>query len=440
MINDKQIQKAIREAPASGKRAIELRDPGPRGTGRLTLVVRAFEGRVSADWYAVYYRNGKRAMSKLGSYPAMPIIEARAKFQSEYAPAIAAGALPAAVALRRQQMAGRRAGTVSDLFGAYVEHLRQAGRRSWRAAERILLSPTAGAARTLGADRLASSIEPSDIVAHLSVIYERGAPSYADSARRYLSAAFAFGMKSEHDYRRKLGGAGWGLKSNPVAAIPADASASKPGERFLTAAEVQVFWAWLFDYQRDSLAASAVLLKLALGQRTEEILRIKESGYERQKAMLFWTDTKNGLPHGIPLPRQAVEILDAMVPNEHGLFFPNGRDKTKPGTYHGFGKVITKYLKAHPEVALFTARDLRRTWKTLAGAAGIDKEMRDRLQNHTRGGDVSSRHYDRYDYLPERRGAMAKWEAYLDLIIEGKVDQLGSRANNVVPIGKGAVA
>ena len=32
--------------------------------------------------------------------------------------------------------------------------------------------------------------------------------------------------------------------------------------------------------------------------------------------------TKNGLPHSIPLPRQAVEVLDAMAPNRHGLYFP----------------------------------------------------------------------------------------------------------------------
>jgi hypothetical protein len=41
------------------------------------------------------------------------------------------------------------------------------------------------------------------------------------------------------------------------------------------------------------------------------------------------------------------------------------------------------------------------------------------------------RHYDRYDYLPERRAAMAKWAACLDLIIAGKFDEL--ERDNVVP-------
>lgn len=59
------------------------------------------------------------------------------------------------------------------------------------------------------------------------------------------------------------------------------------------------------------------------------------------------------------------------------------------------------YFRAfNPDFKIFTARDLRRTCKTLMGEAGISKEIRDRIQNHALN-DVSSKHYDRYDYLPE---------------------------------------
>jgi hypothetical protein len=61
--------------------------------------------------------------------------------------------------------------------------------------------------------------------------------------------------------------------------------------------------------------------------------------------------------------------------------------------------------------AAFSNRDIRRTWKTLAGHAGLTKEERDLIQNHKKP-DVSSRHYDRYDYLSEKREAMAKWETW----------------------------
>jgi hypothetical protein len=62
--------------------------------------------------------------------------------------------------------------------------------------------------------------------------------------------------------------------------------------------------------------------------------------------------------------------------------------------------------------------------------------MRDRLQNHSKTSDVSTRHYDRYDYLSERRAAMARWAAYLDLVLSGDVREVGERASNVVQIDR----
>ncbi len=47
------------------------------------------------------------------------------------------------------------------------------------------------------------------------------------------------------------------------------------------------------------------------------------------------------------------------------------------------------------------------------GEIGISKELRDRLQNHAFQ-DVSSKHYDRYSYLPEKRRALEAWEMRLN--------------------------
>lgn len=46
------------------------------------------------------------------------------------------------------------------------------------------------------------------------------------------------------------------------------------------------------------------------------------------------------------------------------------------------------------------------------GELGIAKDLRDRLQNHALN-DVSSKHYDRYEYLPEKRRALELWERRL---------------------------
>jgi hypothetical protein len=143
---------------------------------------------------------------------------------------------------------------------------------------------------------------------------------------------------------------------------------------------------------------------------------------------------------GIPLPAQAIEVLDRLPVNAHGSYFPNQYDPARFAISDSVGLTIDRFLAEHPEVPRFVPRDARRTWKTLAGDAGVSKEMRDRLQNHTKKSDVSSRHYDRYDYLAEKRAAMAKWAAYLDLVIAGEIKEIGQRESNVVPIGKGAAA
>jgi integrase len=156
--------------------------------------------------------------------------------------------------------------------------------------------------------------------------------------------------------------------------------------------------------------------------------------------MLYWPTTKNGLPHSIPVPHQAVAILEGLHANAHGLFFPCGPDPTRPAPSDGLGFVVQRFLEEHPEIPHFIPRDSRRTWKTLSGDAGLSKEMRDRLQNHSKTSDVSTRHYDRYDYLPERRSAMAKWATYLDSVLSGEIKEVGQRESNVVPIGAAALA
>lgn len=82
-----------------------------------------------------------------------------------------------------------------------------------------------------------------------------------------------------------------------------------------------------------------------------------------------------------------------------------------------------------PKIGLepFVPKDIRRTVKTLMGFAGIRKEDRDKFQNHAMT-DVSSRHYDRYDYLAEKRQVMAVWDVYLNSVLAGEVK------TNVIPL------
>lgn len=406
MITETAIRAAARKA-----QPCELRDGGARGEGRLVLVVRPAASRITTDWYAVWYRHGRRRMTKMGAWPTMALGEARQAFRDDYAPKIAKGEDPEGPRAR----VDRRGVTVRDLFDFYLEHLEAKG----SAAHPKVRSMFEAAAKAIGPAMRAADVTPGDITPHLAAIYRRGAPAMAREVRGYIGAAFNLAIRSANDYRTMDRSAAWGVTANPVAAIPADPDAVKPGDRHLTPAEFRAFWRWLEGQREASGAADALRLIMATGQRISEVLRVSEATFDPVEKLIDWSKTKNGKPHTIPLPRQAVDILTARPVNRHGLFFPHGIKPDQPATLSATDHLIARYLKTGAQP--FTARDLRRTWKTLTGAAGIAKEARDRLQNHARG-DVASKHYDRWDYMPEKRAAMAAWEAYLDRILAGGLD------------------
>jgi len=114
----------------------------------------------------------------------------------------------------------------------------------------------------------------------------------------------------------------------------------------------------------------------------------------------------------------AAELIESIKPNTYGWFFPSATDPTKPVS-HGTLYSFMWRQREREVIPVVTNRDLRRTWKTLAGQAGLSKEIRDRLQNHTLQ-DVSSKSYDRWNYMPEKRTAVKKWNAFVQAMLNKK--------------------
>jgi hypothetical protein len=83
----------------------------------------------------------------------------------------------------------------------------------------------------------------------------------------------------------------------------------------------------------------------------------------------------------------------------------------------------------HAKVEPFNLQDLRRTVKTVLGEQGVDKQIRDRLQNHAFL-DVSSVHYDRYDYFEEKKYAVSVWDSYLRNTLNTSKNILGIDSND----------
>jgi len=142
--------------------------------------------------------------------------------------------------------------------------------------------------------------------------------------------------------------------------------------------------------------------------------------FEEKTMTIPSTISKNKLDHVVPLCNIAMSVIHSLheLTGEYDhLFTGSYRGKLSNGrVIHNvtIAGVIRDFCKK--KIDKFVARDIRRTFKTLAGKAGISKELRDRLQNHALK-DVSAIHYDRYDYLPQKREAMKVWNDYLKLIL-----------------------
>jgi integrase len=362
--------------------------------------------RVTADWMAQQWRDQKRLKKKLGSYPSMPLSKARMVFNRDFADTIQKG--------RSIKIAGdTRPGTVADLFEAYVQYLKEAGKPSWKETEKGLNK----IADTLGRNRQAREIEPDEVADVIRPIYERGARAMADHVRSYIRSAYSWGMKSEHDYRSSSPRR-FRLAYNPAVGIPTEPK--NVGTRWLDEDEFLRLYRWLEcpDAPVHPPYTRAVRILMLTGQRVEEITRLHVDQWDSRDHIIDWSKTKNGKPHAIPVPQLAAELIESIKPNAHGWFFPSATDPSKPvsaGTLYSF----MWRQRDRGVIPVVTNRDLRRTWKTLAGQTGISKEIRDRIQNHTLQ-DVSSKNYDRWNYMPEKRAAMKKWNAFVMNLLNKK--------------------
>jgi integrase len=397
-LTDRTIEKAIKAVAKSRKQKM-LADGEGRGTGRLVLIIKPMPARVTAEWMAQQWRDGRRTKAKIGSYPAMSLAAAREIFGRDYAQLILKG---------RSVKAARdvRAGSLTDLLEAYIEHLKSEGKSSWSDYEQQLDK----VADAIGRNLPARDVTPDDVLSVLRPIYERGKKSMADHVRSYIRSAFSWALKSEHDYR-SASPRRFNLVSNPAEHIPTEPK--QVGTRWLDEDDFVRLYRWLEcpsaivhpPYTR------AVRLLMLTGQRVEEIARLHIDQWDAKERIIDWSKTKNGKPHAIPLPTIAVKLIKSINVNEYGWFFPSATDPSKPvsaGTLYSF----MWRQRERDVIPLVTNRDLRRTWKTLAGKAGLSKEIRDRIQNHALQ-DVSSKSYDRWTYMPEKRAGMERWNDFV---------------------------
>jgi integrase len=191
-----------------------------------------------------------------------------------------------------------------------------------------------------------------------------------------------------------------------------------PGEdkkrsRILTDAELVKVWTAAADRY-----GAMIRLLILWGTRSGETARLQRTWVEDGSMMIPGEFTKNGRAHAIPLLPMARAILRAQQTNR-ACYFP-GRllDDThfKDGSW---GKLKREIDKASG-VTGWQIRDLRRTFRSNIAKLRVPREIAELLLNHVTGANKNDLDeiYDRYDYLDEKREALAKWETRLKELLK----------------------
>lgn len=375
--------------------------------------------------YLVRYRtkdgkNTQRKMNICRSSDAPPD-KARSMARDIFAK-VAAGEDPA----MDRKPKGKSDVTLKAMFEGYVAHLRSKNQASAGEVERVLVKCDHNAADFIGPDREPIDVTAQDIVDYVSTYYDAGHRNSADKARSYISSAFNWAIKSANDYTVKVR-RNWGVKHNPASEVAKDHGANGVRDRNLDADELRIVWEACQNGNAGFSEGTEVCLRtiMACGQRVQETLRM--CGSEIDLDAKLWKmpaeKTKGKKhPHDIPLPSIIIPDLRKLKEKYgDGPLFPGRADANEElQTSESIAHAVRRWLLSDEcPIAAFQPRDLRRTWKSRSHDAGIDRFTRDLLQQHARN-DTGSKHYDRAEYLPQKRAAMELWDAWLRKVLLGQ--------------------
>ena len=375
-------------------RSLALPDRGQRvvwdgGLPRFGLRLAAGGSR---SWVVKYKVRGRSRWLTLGTYPLVPLTDARSKAKEALA-TVVQGADPVG-----ERRAEREAPTFEDLAREYMERHAQPKKRSWKADERMLQKYVPVSWRAMPAQ----TITRRQVRDLLDTIAGR-APIQANRVLALLRKVWNFGIK------RDL------VETNPCALLDRPAPEHQR-DRVLTADELRAVWK-TFEGE-DEQTAALFKLYLLTAQRGGELRAMEWSELDLDAGswVIPAEKAKNKLAHRVPLSPPAVTLLRDLRERANGSpwVFPS---RSESGHHEVLHKA-TERVRERSGVD-FVPHDLRRTVATfLTSELGVSRLVVSKLLNHVEPGVTKV--YDRASYDREKRAALISWAAKLEQIVRGE--------------------
>jgi integrase len=355
--------------------------------------IRVSAGRKS--WTLLYRHGATKRRLTLGTYPILPLADARELAEKALHGVQFAGRDPAT-----EKKLERVAETFEELARDYIERHAKREKRSWRKDELIL---ERDALPRFGRKR-AKEITRREIIAMLDDIVARGSPIQANRVLEVVRKLFNWAIGKDI------------LETNPCYRVPKPSSENK-SDRVLSEAEIKSVW--MAAEAEPPLTAAIFKLRLMTAQRGAEVLALRWD----QIVDAWWTIpaevAKNGLAHRVFLSPQVLALLEEIRPLGKGSqwVFPAGTKSQSKGGHRVAINKAHEHVRARSQVD-YVPHDLRRSVASHMTSMGISRLVVGKLLNHVESGVTAV--YDRHSYDREKAEALSIWNTRLEEIVTGR--------------------
>ncbi len=316
--------------------------------------------------------------------------------------------------------------TLKKLMAAYVEHLKNQGKPSWREVERSIernLTEPFPKIAAIPADAVAVD----DVMPAFHRLARAGKLREAEKLRAYLRATYTAARRARHDASMHAF-SGFRIAANPLAdlevtrpkeAAEKAAQAAKERKWALTEDQLRAYWKRITALPDEDGAPLRFHL-LTGGQRVVQLARLTKADHDVDRKTVTLRDTKGrrrvAHDHVVPLIPDAEKALEAMRGDKGDYLFTVTEGFESAG-YHNLWERVRPVAEAMVEAKeierVFSPGIIRKTVATRLSALKVPEIERNRLQSNGLG-SIQSRHYDAHEYNDEKRAALEKLHVLLD--------------------------